>query len=138
MDSPRSVQGCSTILELLLSSSLTDEEHRHVREHLSEEELTVFDILTRPGPSLAPSEQEVVKKVTKELLAKLKSILVLDWRNKIQARARIHSTIKDTLDNGLPSPYTPEIYNKKVEAGFEHIYERYRGEGSSVFTAHPF
>jgi type I restriction enzyme R subunit len=35
-----------------LSRVLTDEQGRHVREHLSEEELTIFDILTRPCPQL--------------------------------------------------------------------------------------
>ena len=38
---------------LALTRTLTDEQDRHVREHLSEEELTVFDILTRPGPDLS-------------------------------------------------------------------------------------
>jgi type I restriction enzyme R subunit len=39
------------IEELLkLSHSLDEEEARHVREHLSEEELVIFDILTRPRP----------------------------------------------------------------------------------------
>ncbi len=42
-------------LELLkLSRNLTDEEARHVREQLSEEELVVFDLLTRPGPDSRP------------------------------------------------------------------------------------
>jgi type I restriction enzyme R subunit len=35
-----------------LTRVLTEEQGRHVREHLSEEELTIFDILTRPGPKL--------------------------------------------------------------------------------------
>jgi len=35
-----------------LSRVLTEEQGRHVRENLSEEELTIFDILTRPGPGL--------------------------------------------------------------------------------------
>lgn len=35
---------------LKLSHSLDDEEERHVRENLSEEELVIFDILTRPAP----------------------------------------------------------------------------------------
>ncbi len=39
-----------------LSRTMTDEQQRHVREHLTEEELTVFDILTRPGPELTPED----------------------------------------------------------------------------------
>ena len=46
-----------------LSKSLTDEEHRHVRENMSEEELVIFDILTRPAPALTAEERTEVKKV---------------------------------------------------------------------------
>ncbi|MGH8020093.1 MAG: type I restriction enzyme endonuclease domain-containing protein [Opitutaceae bacterium] len=50
--------------ELLnLSRSLTDEQQRHVREQLSEEELTVFDILTHPDPELTETKRAVVKMV---------------------------------------------------------------------------
>ena len=56
-----------------------------MREHISEEELAVFDILTRPGPELDAKETEAIKKVCKDLLAKLKTeLLVLAWRNKQQ------------------------------------------------------
>src|ERR1043165_6851129 len=40
-----------------LSRALTEEQQRHVRENLSEAELTVFDLLTRPGPELSPDER---------------------------------------------------------------------------------
>jgi type I restriction enzyme R subunit len=111
-----------------LSRQLTDEEERHVREHLSEEELTVFDVLTRPDPELTPEEREEVKKVARALLAKLKSLFVLDWRQTAQARAQVRLTIEDTLDEGLPRPYTPEVYRKKVSALFEYVYESYVGQ----------
>src|SRR3546814_18148664 len=37
---------------LQLSHSLDEEQQRHVREHLSEEELVIIHILTRPAPAL--------------------------------------------------------------------------------------
>jgi type I restriction enzyme R subunit len=117
-----------------LSQQLTDEEQRHLREHLSEEELTVFDVLTRPGPELTPEEREEVKMVARALLTKLKSLLILDWRQTAQARAQVRLAIEDTLDEGLPRSYTPEIYKKKVSALFEHVYESYRSEGASAFN----
>ncbi len=58
---------------------------------------------------------------------RLKSVLVLDWRQTAQARAQVRLAIEDTLDEGLPHPYTPEIYRKKVSVLFEHVYESYRG-----------
>ena len=43
---------------LKLSMSLDAEQERHVREHLSEEELVIFDILTRPAPELSAAERD--------------------------------------------------------------------------------
>jgi len=117
-----------------LSRSLSDEQERHVRENLTEEELTVFDILTRPGPGLTTEEREEVKKVTKDLLRRLKSLLVLDWRQRVGSRASVRQAIENHLDDGLPRAYTPELYQTKASAVFEHVFESYPGEGASVYT----
>jgi type I restriction enzyme R subunit len=117
-----------------LSQALSDEQQRNVREHLTEEELTVFDILTRPGPELSSEERDEVKKVARALLEKLKSAVVLDWRQRAQARAQVRLAIEDTLDDGLPRAYTPDLYERKVAAVFEHVFEAYHGDGKSVFT----
>lgn len=112
--------------ELLnLSSRLNEEQQRHVRENMSEEELVVFDILTRPAPELSPQERADVKKVASELLKKLKGLLVIDWRKKSNARSQLKLSIEDTLDTGLPGAYTPELYQQKCAAMFEHFYESY-------------
>ena len=55
-----------------------------------------------------------VKKVARQLLEKVKVAVVLDWRQKSQARARVRLTIEDTLDEGLPRAYTPELFEQKV------------------------
>ncbi|MCB1612280.1 MAG: type I restriction endonuclease subunit R, partial [Xanthomonadales bacterium] len=81
-----------------LSASLNDEQQRHVRENMSEEELVIFDILTRPAPALSTEERSEVKKVARELLARLKALLVLNWRQKSTARSQLKLTIEDTLD----------------------------------------
>ena len=39
-----------------LSRSRSEEQKRHVRENVTEEELMIFDILTRPGPELSSEE----------------------------------------------------------------------------------
>ena len=119
---------------ITLSRNLSDEQERHVREQLSEEELTVFDLLTRPGPELTTDEREEVKKVARQLLEKVKAAVVLDWRQKAQARARVRLTIEDTLDEGLPRAYTPDLFVQKVSVLFEHVYESYQGEGQSVYN----
>ena len=119
---------------LTLAQVLTEEQDRHVREHLSEEELTVFDILTRPGPDLSTEERDEVKKVARQLLDRMNALLVLDWRKRSSARAQIRLAIEDTLDEGLPRTYTKELYNTKCEALFEHVYESYQGDGRSVYA----
>jgi len=119
---------------LAFSRTLSEEEHRHVRENLSVEELTVFDILTRPGPELSPQERDEVKKVARVLLGKLKALVVLNWRQKAQARAQVLLAIEDTLDDGLPAPYSKDLYQRKVGALFEHVYESYQGEGASIYS----
>jgi len=113
-------------LELLeLSRNLTDEESRHVREQLSEEELVVFDLLTRPGPELTADERNAVKKVARQLLARLRGILTVDWQKTTQSRARVLEAIKDALDSGLPPAYTRELFEAKSGAVFQHVYEHY-------------
>jgi type I restriction enzyme R subunit len=117
-------------LELVkLSNSLDDEAQRHVRENLSDEELVIFDILTRPAPELSADERAEVKKVAKDLLGKLKTLLVLSWRQKAAARSQIRLAIEDALDGGLPQAYSPKLYAQKCSAVFEHVYEKYPQQG---------
>ncbi len=124
-------------LELLeLSNSLNDEQQRHVREHMSEEELVIFDILTRPAPELSTDERNEVKKVARELLGRLKDLLVLNWRTKGTARAQLKLAIEDTLDAGLPRAYTPELYQQKCSAVFEHVYESYPERDVGAYAGH--
>jgi type I restriction enzyme R subunit len=119
---------------LKLSNSLEAEQERHVRENLTEEELVIFDILTRPAPELSTAEREEVKKVAKDLLSRLKQLLVLNWRQKSAARSTLKLAIEDTLDSGLPRAYTPEIYSHKCSALFEHVYESYPERNSGVYA----
>ena len=121
--------------ELLeLSHSLNEEEQRHVRENFNEEELVIFDILTRPSPELVAEERAEVKKVARELLARLKEVLVLNWRQKSTARSQLKLTIEDALDSGLPRAYTPELYQQKCAAVFEHVFESYPERHLGVYS----
>jgi type I restriction enzyme R subunit len=116
-----------------LTRSLSAEQQRHVRENMTEEELVIFDILTRPAPELSDEERTEVKKVARELLTKMKALLVLSWRTKVGARAQVKNAIEDVLDTGLPRAYSPELYQQKCSAVFEHMYESYPEAGQSVY-----
>jgi len=118
---------------LTLSRNLNEEQERHVREHLSEEELVIFDILTRPAPTLSAEERAELKKVAKDLLEKLRRLLVLEWRQKATARSQVKLAIEELLDQGLPRAYTPQLYQQKCSAVFEHFYETYGDRGASIY-----
>jgi type I restriction enzyme R subunit len=118
------------------TKDLNEEEQRHLRENISEEELAVFDILTRPGPDLTPHEIESIKKVCKDLLAKLKTEkLVLAWRTKRTTRAAVRVEIEKMLDSGLPEKYTTELFEQKCGVLFQHVLEKYPESGESVYEA---
>jgi type I restriction enzyme R subunit len=118
---------------LKLSNSLDDEQERHVREHLTEEELVIFDILTRPAPELTTAERDEVKKVAKALLERLKTLLVLNWRQKSAARSTLKLAIEDTLDT-LPAAYDRPLFAQKCSALFEHVYESYPERNAGVYA----
>ena len=118
---------------MALVMELNEEEKRGVKEQLTDEELAVFDILTKPEMSMAEKDKNQVKKVARELLTTLHNKLVIDWRKRQQTRAEVLVTIRDILDE-LPRVYSPEIYDRKCDLVYQHIYDSYYGEGHSVYA----
>lgn len=117
------------------AQDLEEEDKRGIKEQLSDEELVLFDILTKPDMYLSQKEVSKVKKVARELLASLKrEKLVLDWRKKQQSRAEVRRTVETALDAGLPRVYSPEVYEKKCDIVYQHIYESYAGDGFSRYA----
>jgi len=116
--------------------SLNEEEKRAVGEQLDEEELALFDLLTKPEIKMTDAERDRVKATARELLKTLKAEkLVLDWRKRQQARAEVRVSIEKVLDRGLPGAYTPELFHAKATAIFQHVYDAYYGAGRSVYAA---
>jgi type I restriction enzyme, R subunit len=69
--------------------------------------------------------------VARHLLQRVRGALVLNWRQKAQARAQVKLAIEDTLDEGLPRAYGPDLYRNKCTVLFEHVFETF-GEGVAV------
>jgi len=114
---------------------LNAEEQRGLTEGLSEEELALFDLLTKPDPQLSKRDEAEVKKVVRELLEKLKrEKLVLDWRKRQQTRAAVRQCIEIELDK-LPPACAPELYQRKCELAYQHVYDAYFGEGRSIYAS---
>ena len=76
---------------------------------MTEEELVIFDILTRPAPELSADERAELKKVSRELLSRIKQLLVINWRQKSTARSQLKLAIEDTLDTGLPAAFSRDL-----------------------------
>ena len=58
---------------------------------------------------------------------------MLDWRKKQETRAGVQLAVHEIL-NGLPRAYTKELYGKKCDRVYQHIYDSYYGEGQSLYT----
>lgn len=106
------------------SQELEAEERRYIREELeNEEELAVFDLLTKPDMKLNQKEKKQVKAVSRQLLDNLKTEkMVLDWKKKQQTRAGVKLTIADLLDQ-LPPIYTKKLYDNKCDILYKYIYD---------------
>lgn len=119
------------------AGNLTAEEQRGIAEGLTDEELALFDILTKPEPVLTKIEEAEVKKVCRELLVTLKrEKLVLDWREKQQAKAAVMQTLKAEMRR-LPPQYTRDIRTEKMARAYAHVYDHYFGAGQSAYQARP-
>jgi type I restriction enzyme R subunit len=76
-----------------------------------------------------------VKAVAKSLLETLKrEKLVLDWREKQQARAAVRKTIARTFEHSLPSPYSPELRSVKSDLVYCHIFDSYADANHSIYA----
>ena len=119
---------------MAFTKKLNDEEKRGISEQLTEEELVLFDLLTKPNITLTKQETVEVKKVARSLLEKLKQEkLVLDWRKQQTTRAMVLITIQAIL-NELPRAYSKELYEEKCDTVYQHFYEAYLGQGKSVYA----
>ena len=108
---------------------------RAVSLGLTEDELALFDILTRPGPDLSPKEEERVRQAARDLLATLKhSKLVLDWRKKQQTKAAVRQTIRRPLNRDLASLYPSHLLADKNELIYQHIYDAYPSRTDNIYS----
>ena len=116
-----------------INDELTAEEQRAVKEGVTEEELAIFDLLTKPEPDLTRPQATQVKTAAKQLLDHIADKLVLDWKRKQKTRAAVKLAVSKTLDAQLPDIYDPELFDQKVDAIYEHIYTSYHNNGESVY-----
>ena len=113
-----------------LMEELDAEQRRAVEEGLSEDELTLFDILKKEN--LGKAERERVKQASRDLLASITARLKdLDrfWE-KEQTKAEVKVFILDEVYASLPTPpFTPEEKQTVAAEVYTHVWQKaVRGE----------
>ena len=119
-----------------LVAEMEDEEQRAAREHLTEEELAIFDLLTRPSPRLTKAQEDEVKKVARSLLEKLQALRVEFWRQNPQTRAQVLSEIRVTLNELPEDPYPEDLWKEKVDAVWQFVYSSGRSQPAARSPLH--
>lgn len=105
---------------------LKEEEERHIKEELTEEELEIFDLLKKDG--LTKEENKKVKVAAKQLYETLtekkKELFIVGWYNDPQPKEKVKNNIVTVLHMSLPECYEKDIFNNKANVVFNHIIEQ--------------
>lgn len=118
-----------------LTNDLTEEEKRHLDENLTEEELAILDILTKPEPKLSKKEFETVKAAAQTLIQVIKKEkLVLNWRKKQSTRAKVKEAIETICDETLPEIYDKDLFQEKCNSLYNHFYDYYNNAQDNIYN----
>ena len=108
---------------LKYSKTLQQEDERHVREGLTEDELEIYDTLKKE--KLTKAEEQAVKLAAKHLLTRLldghPKILVQDWWKDSQTQRKVRSAVEKVLNDDLPDSYDRIVFKEKCENVYELI-----------------
>lgn len=114
-----------------LFKDLSEEEKRAGKEELTEDELTVFDMLNK-GKKINDKERATVKIAASNLLERLKAneFKIGHWPEKSQTAAAVKKAINDYLYSKLPYPtYEDGDIAVKTELLFDYFKGRYGNYG---------
>jgi len=99
------------------SEGMKEEDERHVREGLTEEELELYDTLKKDN--LTEAENQKVKLASKHLIVRLldehPKVLVQDWWKDGQTQRTVKNAIEEILDKDLPKSYDRIVFKEKCE-----------------------
>ena len=123
----------SRLADIDFVKELSAEDQRGVAEQLTEEELALFDILTKPEFDITDNEKAEVKKVARMLRNAQGGQAGPGLAKETANPPDVYTTVKTVLDE-LPRAYTPELYQQKCDTVYQHVYDSYAGEGSSIYA----
>jgi len=104
------------------TASLKEEDERHVRMGLSEDELEIYDLLCKR--KMSKQEEKTVRLAARALLKRLTEeqprVLVQDWFKDRQTRLAVRAEVGAVLDEHLPvDAYDKELFTEKRDKVFE-------------------
>ncbi|MBL8853991.1 MAG: type I restriction endonuclease subunit R [Planctomycetaceae bacterium] len=108
-----------------LNNRLDAEQRRAAEEGLSEEELAVFDLLSKA--TLTKTDRERVKQASRSLLASIQQLIapLERWTDKEQTQAEVETLILDHVFVNLPSPpFTDDEKQQVARRVYEHIWQQ--------------
>jgi type I restriction enzyme, R subunit len=118
------------------ANSLSAEQRRAAEEGLSEEELALFDLITRPG--LRKADRELVKLESRNLLTRLREVIerVDRWTEKERTQADVKSLILDHVLTTLPDPPF-SVAEKEAAADrlYQHVWQLSASGGFAAVAA---
>ena len=103
-----------------LAASLDAEQRRAAEEGLSDDELALFDLLSKD--SISKADRERLKQASRTLLASLRDLLrpISDWTQKAATQAQVRVFILDNLWRELPRP---PFTDEETEAVADRVYD---------------
>ncbi|HYN78841.1 MAG TPA: type I restriction enzyme endonuclease domain-containing protein, partial [Lamprocystis sp. (in: g-proteobacteria)] len=107
---------------LRFAQTLGEEEERHVRLGLTEDELEIYDLLRKDR--MTQDEEKRVRLAAKALLKRLTAdapkVLVQDWFKDSQTRLAVRDEVGRVLDLHLPNEgYDKDLFAQKRDRVFE-------------------
>lgn len=104
------------------AQDLKEEEERHVRKGLTEDELEIYDLLCKD--KMTKAEEKKVRLAAKALLKRLTEqqpkVLVQDWFKDSQTRLAVRDEVGSVLDEYLPDEsYDRDLFAEKRDKVFE-------------------
>ncbi len=108
------------------TKDLNEEEERHIREGLTEEELELFDLMKKE--KITKAEEMALKNAAQLLLKRLReekpAVMVQDWYKDQQSQTRVKSAIEEVLDKNLPDGYDRLTFKQVCDRIYNLIFER--------------
>lgn len=113
-------------LLLQLIKDMKKESERPNEMGLTEEELEIFDLLTKGKKLTTAEEQKVIlsaKNLFQRLSSSRNSLFVADWYKDEQPKAKVKDVIMEALDADLPDSYGKEVFNAKTDLLLNHFID---------------